>query len=830
MPHVLVRALTTLARARTLSDVTQTVRTVARQLLHSDGITFVLRDNGYCHYIDEDAIGPLWKGQRFPLHSCMTGWVMLHRQPAVIPDIFSDPRIPQDAYRKTFVRSMMCVPIRADDPIGALGSYWASHHEATPAQVEILQMLADAASVAMENVRLMGELREAKDRAEAQATENRALFERASRELSERVQSERARLRSQDQLSLAMSAGNMGTWDWDLVNHIISRSPGYVQLTGRPAVGPEPDAEWFLNHIHPEDSPRVRAALNSSRDSRELYDQEFRFNHPDGSERWIRAAGRFIYNDAGQPVRMYGILQDTTQRKAVELKLKQSEHKLRLIFEHAPVGIALTDPDGKLLDANPAAIRMIESASTDPLVLAVGQHRPLSWATFAELLPGEENGIPREWSYVRKDGQVGWGRMGVSAVRDSHGRLQFIVGMMEDITEQKRLAASLVQAQKMESIGRLAGGIAHDFNNALTVILGWLGIVEPHARSQGALRQGLDSIHRAADHAAGLTRQLLAFARRQILEPRTVDLDSLISGVHTLASTLVGDDVRIEHRRSTGLWPVKVDPGQIEQVILNLAANSRDAMPRGGVITMETSNVRVTHPGEMELDSIPAGDYAALTFTDTGEGIDQAVLPYIFEPFFTTKRPGEGTGLGLATVHGIVTQHGGHIDVKSSTGPGSASKGAAFRMLFPRAAEEREPAPAAQAIDHAPSGRETILLVEDEPLVRTVAATALRIAGYNVLEADAPEVALRIAAEHNGDIHLLLSDVVMPGMSGFVLSHKIAALRPGLRVILSSGYSEESIEEHRTGGESILFLAKPYTPTMLAQRVREALDGVPPAR
>lgn len=813
-PSALVSAITALARARTLEDVTSIVRRAARRLVGADGVSFVLKEDGHCNYVDEDAIGPLWKGQRFPLKQCMTGWVMLHREAVIIEDIRLDDRIPQAAYAPTFVRSMAAVPIRAADPIGAIAAYWARCRVATSEEVQTLQTFAEAASVAMENVRLLNELRRAKDHAESTAAENRILFEQAAHELVERERLERDRLLGQEDLSIALAAGDMGSWEWNLQTNELRRSPGIQRLLGDfEASGSVSGVDWVLHRTHHEDRPKLRETIERARREHDLFDCEFRFEHATGGMRWLRATVRCFFDEAGRPIRMYGVFRDTTDYRDVERRLKESERKLRLIFEQVPVGITLADEKGALLEANPAAKRMLESALTEiDHGLKLFQRRleaPVH-------TPGSQPWEPAEFAFARRDGTTGWCRVRSALIPGEGGRPT--LGMMEDITQQRLLEQGLVQAQKMESIARLAGGVAHDFNNALTVILGWLGVLEDSERNfDAASRQGLEAIRQASDHAASLTRQLLAFARRQVLEHKVVDLNALVGGVQRLVDGLVGEDVNVVVKLASQPRHAKVDPGQIEQVILNLAANARDAMPKGGKITLRTSSVEIAE-GAARGDLKP-GSYAVIECSDTGSGISPATLPFIFEPFFTTKEPGKGTGLGLATVHGIIRQHGGTIEVETGRDSGTT-----FRIYLPAIRHEGTSTSAQKNKVLPPGGKETILLVEDEPLVRSVAAMSLKLAGYDLIEVEGPLDAIKAASDPARRIDLLLSDVVMPEMNGVTLAEKLRELRPAMRVLLSSGYSEESLDSRAIDAVRVTFLPKPYTPDTLRRKVREVLD------
>ena len=436
---------------------------------------------------------------------------------------------------------------------------------------------------------------------------------------------------------------------------------------------------------------------------------------------------------------------------------------------------------------------------------------------FAEILRGDV--APALAIRVRhQDGR--WVTLEVSgaAIADEEGG-PMVLGVARDITERRRLEEELRQAQKMEAVGRLAGGVAHDFNNMLTAIAGYAELSLAGLTKDSPLRRNLEEIARAAERAASLTRQLLAFSRRQLLQPRVVDLNAAVAAAESMLRRLVGEDVEFTTRLEPALWPVKIDPGQIDQVLMNLAANARAAMPRGGTLTIETHDVEVG-PGEARLyPELTPGPYVLLSVSDTGVGMDEETRAHVFEPFFTTRV--EGTGLGLATVYGIVQQSGGQIWVESEPG-----RGTIFRLAFPRSEEPLESALA--PVPLAPSGsrgHETILLVEDEDAVRGLVRRTLEGAGYRILEAAAPSEALRLVAAHQGSLDLVLTDVVLPEMSGRELAARLHESRPDTAVLYVSGYDEDAVVHHGVLDSDIAFLAKPFSPDELARRVRQLLDA-----
>jgi two-component system, cell cycle sensor histidine kinase and response regulator CckA len=384
--------------------------------------------------------------------------------------------------------------------------------------------------------------------------------------------------------------------------------------------------------------------------------------------------------------------------------------------------------------------------------------------------------------------------------------------------ERRRLEQQLLQSQKLEAVGRLAGGIAHDFNNVLTAILGSSELLLLDTPPGAPKREELEIIRDAATRARDLIRQLLAFSARQVLTPTVLDLNDLVNNVTKLLRRLIGEDVELGTALAPDLAAVRADPGQIEQVLVNLAVNARDAMPKGGRLTIETANTEVANAASQH--EVPPGRYVRLQVTDTGVGMDAETRGRLFEPFFTTKPRGKGTGLGLPMVYGIVRQSGGHVTVASAPGAGTT-----FEIYLPRVDEPVEPTRTAGPVAAPARGHETVLLAEDEQLVRLLALKVLEQAGYRVLVAAGGAEALRIAERHDGPIHLLLTDMVMPEMSGRELMHQLTELRPGVRVLYMSGYSDEAIAGHGVLDPDTAFMQKPFTPAALTGKVREVLDS-----
>jgi two-component system cell cycle sensor histidine kinase/response regulator CckA len=418
----------------------------------------------------------------------------------------------------------------------------------------------------------------------------------------------------------------------------------------------------------------------------------------------------------------------------------------------------------------------------------------------------------RRWLHTRK-----------IPIADAMGRPRHLLGVSIDITEQKlatdKLHDQLRQAQKMEAIGRLAGGVAHDFNNLLSVIMGHVSLAIEGVFEDDPLRAQLDEVLGASLRARDLTRQLLAFSRQQVLEPRIVDLNRVIGSLERMLERLIGEDVEFVAIKAPDLGHVLVDPSQLEQVVMNLVVNARDAMPRGGKLTIQTANVELDETYASEHENVASGPHVMLAVIDTGHGMDRATQARIFEPFFTTKEVGRGTGLGLSTVFGIVRQSGGHVYVYSEP-----EKGAAFKVYFPRVTGGEPTTPTPQRAVMSRVSTETILVLEDEDHVRRVVVAMLQRGGYEVIEATRAEEALDVASDPARPIDLLLTDIVMPGMSGPEVVRKIRELRPGLKAICMSGYTDETVVRHGILESGIAFLQKPVTPDSLRQKVRSVLD------
>jgi two-component system cell cycle sensor histidine kinase/response regulator CckA len=512
------------------------------------------------------------------------------------------------------------------------------------------------------------------------------------------------------------------------------------------------------------------------------------------------------------------------ERARAEADRREAEDRLRLIAETIQQGFWMTDLHGRTLYVSPAFERIFGRPGRElyetPRAWIDAVHpddrERVAQAAFLRASRGDYDEVYR---IVRPDGTVRWIRDRAFPVRGPAGEIERLLGTVADVTDQRQLEEQLQQAQKMESLGRLAGGVAHDFNNLLTVINGVADLLLADLPDDDPARRDLEQIRQAGDRAATLTSRLLAISRRQILKPELLDLSAVVDGMAGMIERLAGEDVQLELALAPDLGSVKADPGQMEQVLLNLVVNACDAMPDGGRLRIETRAAVLDAVHAAEHPGTRPGRHAVIAVRDTGIGMDDVTRTRIFEPFFTTKAPGKGTGLGLSMVYGIVKQSGGSVAVVSEPGRGST-----FEIYLPMAVERPQPrVPLATAA--AARGRECILVVEDEPALRELTARVLRSAGYTVLPAASGADALAVLERHAGDVHLVFTDVVMPGMSGRELATRLAAMRPDLRVLYTSGYTADAILRHGVLDDPSRFLSKPYTPAELRRRIREALDG-----
>ena len=601
----------------------------------------------------------------------------------------------------------------------------------------------------------------------------------------------------------------------------------YNSLSYQRVLGYSPEelqASSSFEQIHPDDRERVKSAAEEARRSGIGKTLEYRLRHKNGDWLVLESTSSVIRNEKGEPEKLVIVNRDVSERKRAEEALRRSETGFKSVVEDAPYGIYRASIAGRFLQVNPALQKMLgyeskEDLLSKDLATTIFRH-PGEYERLVELLTrtGEINDVEMEWN--RRDSTPITVRCSGSRVDDENGALAYFEVFAEDVTEKRVLEKQLRMAQKMEAIGRLSGGIAHDFNNLLGVIIGYSRVLKRELGQSSPLFEHALEIEKAGQRAASLTKQLLAFSRQQVLTPEILNLNTLAADMEKMLPQLLGEDIAVTLILDPVLGNVKADQSQVEQVIMNLAVNARDAMPMGGKLKIETSNVQLDEAFARLHAGSKAGSYVLLSVTDTGTGMDTSTLTHIFEPFFTTKERGKGTGLGLATVYGIVKQSNGYTGVESSPG-----KGTSFRIYLPRhvgksVVEEPEQYSTDELI-----GTETVLLVEDSEPLRKLVKTFLDSAGYRVFSADSGESALNISTTIGRPLDLLLTDVVMPGMNGRLLAEHLRPRQPGMRVLYMSGYTDSFIAGHGVLDAGTHLLHKPFTEEVFLRKVREVLDG-----
>ena len=656
---------------------------------------------------------------------------------------------------------------------------------------------------------------------------------------------------SEARLRRAQAAARMGNWTWHVGADQLEWSDEMFRIFGVDrATFTGKVADILPRSVHPDDREAVeRANLSVTRGGKPVA-AEYRVIWPDGSVHHIHAeAGEQILDQHGDLVTLSGYAQDITEQKRTEKALQRSQERYQSFVSQSreaiyclefdqPVDAAL--PVEAQLDAiyenayigecNQAMASMYGLTSVQDLLgrrlvdLHAGSDNLKNRDTIRAFIENGHHSADRETEEVTPTGEKrNFLNNDVGIVE--HGRLLRIWGTALDITERKRaedekqkLQAQLRQAQKMESVGRLAGGVAHDFNNMLSVILGQADLAAEEVGDQPRLLDHLIEIRRAAERSAGITRQLLAFARKQPIAPRVIDLNESIGPTLNMLRRLIGENIALHWHPGHVPWPVRVDPSQVDQLLTNLCVNSRDAIGGGGTITIATSPATLDEEWCSIHTGAQSGEYVLLAITDSGCGMAKDTLEHVFEPFFTTKELGRGTGLGLATVYGIVKQNHGFVAVVSEPG-----KGTTFEIYLPRHDGPIEPAACGSSARPTEHGRETVLLVEDEPAILVMLARMLEAKGYCVLSAQSPNEALRLSREHAGEIHLILTDVVMPEMNGRSLADAVLPRHPRAKVLFMSGYSGDVIANHGVLDEAVNFIAKPFSPKEMTEKVRAVL-------
>jgi two-component system cell cycle sensor histidine kinase/response regulator CckA len=656
-------------------------------------------------------------------------------------------------------------------------------------------------------------------------------FRGIARDITQRKQTEEALRAEKQRFQTLLENAPFGMVVIDKDSSFKYINPKFIELFGFDLKEIPNGKEWFRK-AYPDPDYRHRVISVWKNDLRifepgEKRSRIFSVTCKDGMEKIINFIP--VQLETGENLMA---CEDITERKRAEEALRVSEEKYRTILENIEEGYYEVDTTGHFTFFNDSVCRLLGYFKEELIGMNDRQYsdeenaRKL-YQTFNKVYRTGEPARGFDWEIIRKDGTKRFVEASVSLLKDSEGKPCGFRGIARDITEHKRaerqmaaLRQQLLQSQRVEAIGRLAGGIAHDFNNLLTVIRGYSQLSLLELKEDDKLRENIEEVQKATQKASDLTRQLLAFSRRQIMDMKVLDLNTLLRDLNKMLRRVIGEDIELVTVLAEDLGRVKTDSGQIEQVILNLAVNARDAMPNGGKLILETTNVDLDEGYARAHVAVTPGRYVMFSLSDTGVGMSPEVKEHLFEPFFTTKEKGKGTGLGLSTVYGIVKQSGGNIWAYSEPG-----RGATFKIYLPRVNEPLKEIKERVLSEEIPRGSETILAVEDEEEVRKLTVQILKGQGYTVLEASHGEEAMKVAKEHGGDgIHLLLTDVVMPGMSGSELAKSLGSLLPKMKVLFMSGYTDNAIVHHGVLEEGVNYIQKPFTVDALAHKVREVLD------
>lgn len=652
-------------------------------------------------------------------------------------------------------------------------------------------------------------------------------------DITEKVQALEALKISEERWQFALEGAGDGVWDWNTVTNRIFFSHQWKNMLGYSDDEVGSDLGEWERLVHPDDKPGAYAEIERHfKRQTEFYQTEYRMRCKDGSYKWILDRGKVIeWQDDGKPQRMIGTHSDITELKNKENLLRIERDFNQTLIHDSPLFFVAIKPGGEVMMMNKTMLTALgyeseEVVGKDYLEATAADEEYEKLRVAFSTIVDKRKGTQLSYRVRCKDGStipVEW-----------HGKpiflgdkMDFFIGIGFDITERERaekeqqqLQLQLQQAMKMESVGRLAGGVAHDFNNLLTSISGNVELALSEVPKESGLHTCLAEVRKATISAASLIKQLLAFSRKQIIEPKVVDLNALISNMHKMLVRLIGEDINLKTIPQENIKSVRIDPSQFEQILVNLSVNARDAMPDGGVLTIETASVELDENYCRTHSGVTPGPYVMLAVSDTGYGMSEEVLEHIFEPFFTTKPKSEGTGLGLATAYGAVKQANGSIEVYSETG-----RGTTFKIYLPAVNEKAHALESDKNNEILLTGNETVLLVEDELMVRNLAVRLLGKMGYRVIEAANGKDALKLASDFSEKIDLLMTDVVMPGMNGRQLSENLKEIHPETKVLFTSGYTENIIAHHGVVEKGLNFIGKPYSMNLLARKIRETLDS-----
>ena len=766
-------------------------------------------DSGYM-----ETIGLRWSDT--PAGRGPIGTAIRENRISIFGDTAHDPRFTRwrEAALQRGYAAIIALPLRvAGMPFGALAIYSEQANAFEKSEVELLTEMANNLAFGITALRSQEESR----RATAALQDAEAKY----RQLVEQVPA----------ISYVAEAGAFGPF--------LYMSPQVTTILGYKPEDCLADPHFWWDHLNPEDQPQ--ALREDTWEEGRLFQIEYRMRRHDGEEIWVRDEAIIVRDPQTGKRLTRGMLVDITERKHAEEALRESEERYRNFVDQSSEGIYRMEHDppipcrlsideqlawgykyGYMAECNDSMARMYGRASAQeligkPLSEFLVLHHPVTRQFMERFIRGGYRITDQESIELDAQGQKRIFRNTmVGTIVEGHWVRTW--GITRDVTERLHLEEQLRNAQQLEAIGRLAGGIAHDFNNILSIIMGHAELLLATGVDERS-RIGLEQVRRAAERAASLTQQLLAFSRKQVLQPKVLDLNDTVADVQKMLSRVIGEDIELIAKLHPSLMAVKADPGQVEQVLMNLAVNARDAMPQGGKLAMDTSNVEVQEDEARDLD-LAAGRYAMLKVTDTGNGMDALTLAHIFEPFFTTKPMGKGTGLGLSTVYGIVKQSGGGIQVESEPG-----RGTTFRIYLPTAEGSSIKQGDRITQVQVAGGSETILIAEDEPDLRELTRIFLESYGYKVLSAGSAEQAIHTAEEFGAPVHLLLTDVIMPGMSGRQLAENILRNNPNTKIVYMTGYTDDMVVQHKVLEPGVQLLQKPFTRTELAAKVRSTLDG-----